>query len=1155
MVSLPATRSSTMLSTDSELKDSDLGGSDPPDLRPSLLDKSGLSRIFMDAVQYSEVISDQDGAISSTDSSREGDTSGEDGDKARAQSQPKRGRHEPITRTHLTDFIVHNLSKSDFAATERFAKFAAIKEGDVLDVVDLSPSTESPPVGVSGDEGESREPQSKPTEERPLISDAQVSTDSLSELSPEQIVQLLIDEFGPLTAGEDDTERLIWEMDGCYLQEVAILGTIHLTTHRITFHASLLSTRPDLLPEKQIIRGGPVTVHRKGLLRKRRLWLELSHDMLTVFRSSKEEDRIRPIGSCLLSSIKRLCPEDENNKKAVKMEFFTPGTKDYTYIEFDTEESAREWRRELQGAVFMYRRRRASFLQNNSEDDMRGVQISIPLSRVKSFATHMVLNYAFMIDIEISSGKVRSSLSDTDSDSDGTDKEQESSSSSDDEEPDIDQRTIVLGVARNTPVWDDMETHVKEAKEREQEAGIKTPPKVVVDFGPLSFVDGQSKETEVEDNTEHSIRNALGLGEDGEIWYTRARITMSVASYGYFVISKRYIAFWAKCLSVRDVKIRFPLSKVAGARPIYRYMPRKFGMVLILKEHRSMNFDFTSEDQRDDVIKRIKAAVEAYGAWKASYEPVSLPIPANRTSTFFDAGSSGQPNGRVLTESPMSLTTPSPSRSPTRSPRAGSSSTMNSTVPLATAAHVLSPLSRTVKRVSSRYFPPSDISSMPKVINLPNGTLPRVPSKHFVCLTIGSRGDVQPYIALGQTLMKEGHRVTIVTHDEYKDWIVGWGIAHRPVGGDPGALMKLSVEHKMFSPQFFKESIGNFRSWLDNLLVDAWENCKDADVLLESPSAMAGVHIAEALDIPYFRTFTMPWSKTTEFPHPFLSTPVDLPRFNVSTYVLFDNLFWYSSAGQVNRWRRNTLHIGNTDMDHLAQSKIPFIYNFSPSVVPKPLDWGDQIAISGYWFLDNPDLDWTPPASLLQWMSKAREDGKPIVYIGFGSITVPNPPAMTRSILKAVEKSGVRAIISRGWSSRMSKPSEIKFEFPPECYVIDKIPHDWLFPQIDAALHHGGAGTTGASLRAGIPTLIKPWFGDQFFWASRVQKIGAGMKVSLNASELAGALIRATSDSIMKERAASVGDNIRQENGTVNALHAIYTYLDRAGRVRKEKPN
>jgi len=245
------------------------------------------------------------------------------------------------------------------------------------------------------------------------------------------------------------------------------------------------------------------------------------------------------------------------------------------------------------------------------------------------------------------------------------------------------------------------------------------------------------------------------------------------------------------------------------------------------------------------------------------------------------------------------------------------------------------------------------------------------------------------------------------------------------------------------------------------------------------------------------------------------------------------------------------MKIGHTDMGHLAQSKITFIYNFSPAVVPKPLDWGDTTIVSGYWFLDNPDLNWTPPPSLIQWMDKAREDGKAIVYIGFGSITVPNSRSVTERIIKAVLKSDVRAIISKGWSSRMSKKSDSEIEFPPECYPLDKVPHDWLFPQIDAALHHGGAGTTGASLRAGIPTLIKPWFGDQYFWASRVHKLGAGLKVpNLRVNDLADALSKATTNRLMKEKAANVGEKIRAEDGVHAAIHAIYTYLPRASQDR-----
>lgn len=258
---------------------------------------------------------------------------------------------------------------------------------------------------------------------------------------------------------------------------------------------------------------------------------------------------------------------------------------------------------------------------------------------------------------------------------------------------------------------------------------------------------------------------------------------------------------------------------------------------------------------------------------------------------------------------------------------------------------------------------------------------------------------------------------------------------------------------------------------------------------------------------------------------------------------------WAATSGQINRWRKRTLGLRSTDLDRLERVVVPFIYNFSKVVVPKPLDWGDNITISGYWFLNDSDPDWSPPPQLLEWMAQARRDGKPIVYIGFGSITIPHPNRVQARLINAIVQSDVRAIMSKGWSDRSydgTSDRDPKVTIPPQCYTVDKVPHDWLFSRIDAALHHGGAGTTAASLRAGIPTLIKPWFGDQYFWAARVQKLGVGLRVpSLHVNDLVAALKRATSDSSMKERAALVKERIREENGVHTAVYTIYSYLSR----------
>jgi UDP:flavonoid glycosyltransferase YjiC (YdhE family) len=217
------------------------------------------------------------------------------------------------------------------------------------------------------------------------------------------------------------------------------------------------------------------------------------------------------------------------------------------------------------------------------------------------------------------------------------------------------------------------------------------------------------------------------------------------------------------------------------------------------------------------------------------------------------------------------------------------------------------------------------------------------------------------------------------------------------------------------------------------------------------------------------------------------------------------------------------------------------------------LEWRFFISsyLSGYWFLNDAEVGakkWTPPPDLLEFINSAHEADKKVVYIGFGSIVVSDPMTITRCVIEAVLRSGVHAILSKGWSDRLhaksSEASEPEEPLPKQIYSINSIPHDWLFQRIDAACHHGGAGTTGASLRgsciitvccwsdtslaAGIPTIIKPFFGDQFFWADRVEALGIGTGVrKLSVENLTEALVSATTDSRQIERAKLVGERIR----------------------------
>lgn len=163
---------------------------------------------------------------------------------------------------------------------------------------------------------------------------------------------------------------------------------------------------------------------------------------------------------------------------------------------------------------------------------------------------------------------------------------------------------------------------------------------------------------------------------------------------------------------------------------------------------------------------------------------------------------------------------------------------------------------------------------------------------------------------------------------------------------------------------------------------------------------------------------------------------------------------------------------------------------------------------------------------------------------------------MTDTIVSAVQDANIYCVLNKGWSNRFGDPDAKKItEELPECiYNSGDIPHDWLFPKIDAAVHHGGSGTTGASLRAGLPTIIKPFFGDQFFYANRIEDIGAGVALKkLNEKSLSKALKEVTTNTRIIHKAKSIGDAISKEHGVAIAISSIYSELGYARSLIKRK--
>ncbi|KAK5942715.1 Sterol 3-beta-glucosyltransferase [Knufia obscura] len=578
--------------------------------------------------------------------------------------------------------------------------------------------------------------------------------------------------------------------------------------------------------------------------------------------------------------------------------------------------------------------------------------------------------------------------------------------------------------------------------------------------------------------------------------------------YGKIYISNSKFCFRSLLPGTRT-KLILPLKDIENVDKEKGFRFGYHGLVLVIRGHEELFFEFSSVESRDDCTVTLLKSLESVRYLAESGLLSQLESEAAETAKI---------ENLMLQEA-----------------RRGSGVAASDTPPLVKDGTTF---------VSDETTPILFDDGKASIIDFkpPRGL-------RITCLTIGSRGDVQPYVALCKGLLAEGHRPRIATHAEFGPWVEKHGIDFVSIGGDPAELMRICVENGMFTYSFLKEATSKFRTWIDELLASAWSACQDSDILIESPSAMAGIHIAEALGIPYFRAFTMPWTRTRAYPHAFAVPEHKYGgAYNYLSYVMFDNVFWKGISGQINHWRKKELHLGGTNLERMQQNKVPFLYNYSPHVVPPPLDYSDWVRVTGYWFLDEGG-DYTPPQELADFIKKARDDGKKLVYIGFGSIVVADPAALTRTVVEAVQKADVRCILSKGWSDRLGDPSAQKIEvpLPPEIFKIKSAPHDWLFNQIDAAVHHGGAGTTGASLRAGVPTVTKPFFGDQFFFGSRLEDLGVGICLKrINVSVLARALWEAVHSQRMIVKARLLGEQIRGEDGVRNAIQAIYRDLEYA---------
>ncbi|KAB8227669.1 uncharacterized protein BDW43DRAFT_293587 [Aspergillus alliaceus] len=423
---------------------------------------------------------------------------------------------------------------------------------------------------------------------------------------------------------------------------------------------------------------------------------------------------------------------------------------------------------------------------------------------------------------------------------------------------------------------------------------------------------------------------------------------------------------------------------------------------------------------------------------------------------------------------------------------------------------------------------------------------------NIVIHVVGSRGDVQPFIALGNELQKHGHRVRLATHNVFGTFVRDSGLEFYPIGGDPAELMAYMVKNPGLIPQMKSLRAGDIqkkRAMVAEMLHGCWKSCIEddpmsqtpfvADAIIANPPSFAHIHCAQALGVPVHLMFTMPWSSTKAFPHPLANlkhSDTSQPIANYLSYGIVEWMTWQGLGDVINKWRSeiDLEPVPATEGPSLAETlKVPFTYCWSPALMPKPRDWPSHIDVCGFFFRETPS--YTPPPELTAFL----RDGPRPVYIGFGSIVIDDPEKFTATILEAVRNVGVRAIISRGWSKLGGAPSR-------NIFYIDDCPHEWLFQHVAAVVHHGGAGTTACGLRNGCPTTIVPFFGDQPFWGNMVAASGAGPKPipyrEINAHNFAQAIGFCLQPSALAA-AQDMAMRMRLESGVQAAVASFHRQL------------
>jgi sterol 3beta-glucosyltransferase len=417
---------------------------------------------------------------------------------------------------------------------------------------------------------------------------------------------------------------------------------------------------------------------------------------------------------------------------------------------------------------------------------------------------------------------------------------------------------------------------------------------------------------------------------------------------------------------------------------------------------------------------------------------------------------------------------------------------------------------------------------------------------NITLMAFGSRGDVQPFLALAVALRERRHSVTLAAPSDFEAQVSAYRIPYIPIPiSNLEVLQKESTQRvaRGITPAtllaFWREVIPEFKRALHAATHRVAEAAQDADLLIAHgfliPSAYS---IHQKLQIPLMLGIAAPVVSTQRFPSPaFPPIPFGQRFYNALTFQLLVRGVLSFMIEPMNAYRKSvglpTLSAGKV-IQLLFSGQVPVIMHYSRHLMPVPSDWGANVHVLGAWTLPA-QSDWTPPEALTTFLTQ----GEPPVFFGFGSMAVPNPAQMGQTISEALRMTKLRGVVQAGWAGLAHEDEHV--------ITIGDAPHDWLFPRMAAVVHHGGSGTTHSALGAGKPALIVPFSADQPFWGRRLAELGVGVPPikpkQLNPERLAAALRTLTQDSTMRQRAAELGAQLRAEDGLATTCELAQRYV------------